>query len=287
MRDFYKQLDLLKEKEDIEKKVLDLEGAEKSKKQIKEANILVCLGISLISAIIGGFYYLYSNYISIFAGNDSDALYIYIFNQEQNFIVLLTFIVISLNIITSLALTGFNYKHNQSIISEYEDTFFTIVFGFIGFLSTASLFFSSPNNTSYLNISFFVVAYSIILTTRLVLSLFKIYFKKERKILFSKYKLEKARNDKDNLDNELNANIEKIMSNKKLISELFHAYKTDHFNDKKEIILAESIFQESKNRLIEEEEKAKVRRNRIKMFEKNVSQYCNIEMEDVCTIKND
>ncbi|MBM24347.1 MAG: hypothetical protein CL760_01385 [Chloroflexi bacterium] len=287
MRDFYKQLDLLKEKEDIEKKVLDLEGAEKSKKQIKEANILVCLGISLISAIIGGFYYLYSNYISIFAGNDSDALYIYIFNQEQNFIVLLTFIVISLNIITSLALTGFNYKHNQSIISEYEDTFFTIVFGFIGFLSTASLFFSSPNNTSYLNISFFVVAYSIILTTRLVLSLFKIYFKKERKILFSKYKLEKARNDKDNLDNELNANIEKIMSNKKLISELFNAYKTDHFNDKKEIILAESIFQESKNRLIEEEEKAKVRRNRIKMFEKNVSQYCNIEMEDVCTIKND
>jgi len=105
--------------------------------------------------------------------------------------------------------------------------------------------------------------------------------------LFSKYKLEKARNDKDYLDNELNANIEKIMSNKKLISELFNAYKTDHFNDKKEIILAESIFQESKNRLIEEEEKAKVRRNRIKMFEKNVSQYCNIEMEDVCTIKND
>lgn len=287
MRDFYKQLDLLKEKEDIEKKVLDLEGAEKSKKQIKKANILVCLGISLISAIIGGFYYLYSNYISIFAGNDSDALYIYIFNQEQNFIVLLTFIVISLNIITSFALTGFNYKYNQSIISEYDDTLFTIVFGFIGLLSTASLFFSNPNNTSYLTISFFVVAYSIILTIRLVLSLFKIYFKKERKILFSKYKLDKARNDKDNLDNELNANIEKIMSNKKLISELFNAYKTDHFNDKKEIILAESIFQESKNRLIEEEEKAKARRNRIKMFEENVSQYCNIEMEDVCTIKND
>lgn len=287
MRYFYKQLDLLKEKEDIEKKVLGLECAEKSKKQIKEANILVCLGISLISAIIGGFYYLYSNYISIFVGNDSDALYIYIFNQEQNFIVLLTFIVISLNIITSFALTGFNYKYNQSIISEYDDTLFTIVFGFIGLLSTASLFFSNPNNTSYLTISFFVVAYSIILTIRLVLSLFKIYFKKERKILFSKYKLEKARNDKDNLDNELNANIEKIMSNKKLISELFNAYKTDHFNDKKEIILAESIFQESKNRLIEEEEKAKARRNRIKMFEKNVSQYCNIEMEDVCTIKND
>lgn len=287
MKDFYKQLDLLQEKENIEKKVFDLEYAKKSKKQIKEANILVSLGIILISIIIGGFYHLYSNYISIFVGNDSEALYTYIFNQEQNLIVLLTFIVISLNLITSFALIGFNYKYNQSIISEYDDTLFTVALGFIGFLSTASLFFSNPNNTSYLSISFFVVVYSIILTIRLILSLFKIYFKKERKILFSKYKLDKAKNDKNNLENELNANIEKIMSNKKLISELFSEYKTEHFNDKKEILLAEMIFQESKNRLIKEEEEAKARKNRIKMFEKDVSKYCNVEMEELCTIKND
>lgn len=287
MKDFYKQLDLLKEKENIEKKVLDLEYAKKIKNKLNNANILVCMAFSLISTIIGGFYYLYSNYISIFAGDDTETLYTYIFNQEQNLIVLLIFISILLNLITSFCLIGFNYKYKQSIISEYYDTLFTIIFGIIGFLSIASLFFSEPNENSYLNVSYFVVAYSIVLTIRLILSLSKVYFKKEKTVLFSKYKLNKAKNDIDNLDNELNVNIEKIMNNKKLISELFKAYKTDHFNYKKEIILAESIFQESKNRLIEEEEKARVRINRIKMFEENVSQYCNIEMEEVCTIKND
>ena len=287
MKTFYKQLELLKEKECVEEKIISLKNTKKKNDMIKKSNIVMFLGLSFVSILSYCFYHLHVNHISEFSGGDLDSLYINIFKEERDFIVLSAFFTIILNLISSFALIIFNFKYHDSYYNEYGKILFTICYGLLGLLSVVSFYFSNPFNGDIWFLLSFVSIYSIILFTRILFFLFKCYSKRNNKIVFSKNEFDKTINSHNKLSIELNNNIEKIINNKELITELFKTYKKEQLNSKNEIVLAENIFQKIKERTIEEEYKLEQKNNKIKMFEENVSKYCNVEMEDVCTIKND